>query len=126
MVRRASGFLTVLAVAGLLAGCAGTASYKFATGAAAKANYGIEIYATDNVPFEYAELGIVRGEAWLTGGWPDEKMYVEGIVKEAKALNADAVINYRESRFQVVEGFLLIIGHHVVEAEGVAVKIKRP
>ena len=117
MVRLASVFLAAMVC--LLAGCAGTASYKFATGPAAKVNYGIEIYATDNVPFEYTELGIVRGVGCSAETWPTEQMYVEGMVKEAKALNADAVINVRLIPFTTFSRVF-------VEAQGVAVKIKRP
>ena len=115
----------VCVAVGLLSGC-GTASYKFATGPTAKANYGIEIYATDNVPFEYTELGIVRGEAEWAFAWPDEQMYMEGVIKEAKALNADAVINFHLNRHSNSSGFILVVGKCLVDAEGVAVKIKRP
>lgn len=126
MIRRVSGFLAGVLMVCLLSGCAGTLSSKLATGAAAKANYDIQIYATDNVPFEYTELGIVRGMSWVDLGHPTEATYMDAVVKEAKSMGADAIINFHLSSTYNSGGFVLVVWANIVEAQGVAVKIKRP
>ena len=123
---RVSLIAALCAVGLLLTGCVGLETYRIATGPTPFIKYDIPVYATDNVPFEYTELGIVRAVPWVLGGWPTESVYMEAVVKEAKALGADAIIDFRVTPFTNQGGFMLIVWSGVIDAQGVAVKIKRP
>ena len=110
----------------LFTGCAGLETYRIATGPEPFHRYDLPIYATESVPFEYEELGIVRGVAWAKWAWPDQTKCVEAMVKEAKALGADAVIGVSVTSSVWSDGFVLVIGNGILEVQGVAVKVKRP
>jgi len=110
----------------LVAGCAGLNTYRVATGPDPFHKYDLPIYATENVPFEYEELGIVRAVGWVYNAWPDQSKCVEAMVKDAKSLGADAVIRVKILPFAWSDGFMLVLGSGGVDVQGVAVKIKRP
>ncbi len=118
--------LAILILVVLSAGCAGLNSYRLATGPAPFHKFDLPIYATENVPFEYQELGIVRGVGWVSHGWPDQTQCAEAMVNEAKQMGADAVIGVRVVPFTESSGFLIVGCSGVVDIQGVAVKIIRP
>lgn len=109
-----------------LCGCSGIHMYKIATGSTPFQDYGLPIYATENVPFEYEELGVVRVDAWVCETYPKEATYMTNLVRAAKELGADAIVRFKLENFGLSGGFMLVLSNGHTVAEGVAVKIKRP
>ena len=110
----------------VLSGCACVERCKIATGPTPFVKYEIPVYATESVPFEYTEIGIVQIAPTQVGSFAEVSKYMEEFVGEAKRLGADAVINFHVTRFATAGGFMLVLPNCRVEMEGVAVKIKRP
>ncbi len=79
---------------------------------------GLKLYATDNVPFEYEEIGFICVNEMSRDRKPDDKAMCAKFRDKALALGADAVVNFRmddDSDFC-----------YVFKLTGVAVKIKKP
>lgn len=85
----------------------------------------IKLYGTDNVPFEYEELGVI-GQLYDKQFSMDQclRMFAE----EAEKLGADAILNFRVEPGEAYGGFILVLGDHYahVTLTGVAVRIKKP
>lgn len=122
-IRLVVGTLGVIGVV-LVCGCRGTTAYVVPVADRTPATCGnTKLFGTDNVSFEYEELGAVGILSYSHS--VDE--CVRAIVSEAEKLGADAILNFRMQPLDHSEGFWLVVGHRgPVELSGVAVKIKRP
>lgn len=89
----------------------------------------VKLYGTDNVPFEYEELGVVALYAHESSSLEEK---VTQFVNEAQKMGADAILNFRVE--PVNDIVLVIFGfgggagpcHGGYRITGVAVEIKRP
>ena len=85
----------------------------------------IKLYGTDNVPFEYQELGVIG----VTVTHQSLNDCLEAFAGEARKMDADAVLNFRVVPVQGTGGFMYVTTisqDNRVCMTGVAVKIKRP
>ncbi len=85
----------------------------------------IKLYGTDNVPFEYEEIG-VQSFIYINN---DQEGALKTYADQVRGLGAEAVLNFRIRRVMFVQSFLgfgFIPNPTQFEMEGVAVKIKRP
>lgn len=111
----------VLVVALLVCGCQ-SRTVIVPTGRTS-APWRIPVYATDNVPFEYEEIGFV---SVIEHGSAQEKA-LSRFQKAVDQLGADAVLGFRLEYEIEVGGFWLVLSDtSYVKVTGVAVKIKRP
>ncbi len=97
--------LILIAVMGLgMVGCR-SPQYVIPLGARSPAACGnIRLYATDNVPFEYEELGAIGG---LYHKVKSEDQRLRAFVAEARKLGADAIVNFSQ---EPAIGALVIFG----------------
>ena len=78
----------------------------------------LKVYATDNVPFEYEEIGFVTISYHTNRyGEPNEKDMLSKFRDRALEMGADAVLNFRYEALGL---------YYLTHVSGVAVKIKRP
>ena len=85
----------------------------------------IKLYGTDNVPFEYEEIGVHS----LFYSKVDLDGALNQYAEQVRNLGADAVLGFRVSHVvshQAILGFSLFWNDTQYELSGVAVKIKRP
>ncbi|MFC1707692.1 hypothetical protein ACFL59_12895 [Planctomycetota bacterium] len=111
--------LLLFSLSGL--GCSGTRVHRVATGPHSSEEHGLPLYASENVPFEYDEIGIVRVVGWSKFAFPEPEPLIKQLAAEAMMLGADAIIGV-----QLVEcGTLFVLGHAMTTAEGLAVAARR-
>jgi hypothetical protein len=83
----------------------------------------IRLYGTDNVPFEYEELGVIG----LTFEDASQDQCLQAFVSEAQKMGADAILGFRIEPVVFSGGFMLVVcNHSETRLTGVAVRIKRP
>ena len=122
MKHRAYKWFAVLCAALLLAGCQSVQTLPVAQRTPSQCG-DIKLYGTDNVPFEYEELGVIG--IYVTYKSMEEALQV--FMAEAQKMRADAVLNLRVQPGIGVGGFFLVITlPNKIYITGTAVKIKRP
>ena len=123
-----TGFrLILIVVIGLGMAACRSPQYVTPLGARTPAVCGtIRLYATDNVPFEYEELGAIGGLYHKIKS-PDQRL--QAFTAEARKLGADAIVNFSQ---EPMIGALVLFGFGgddptvYTRMTGVAVKIRRP
>jgi hypothetical protein len=112
--------VTIL-VAMFLSGCVNPCTVM--TGARTPADFGnIKVYGTDNVPFEYDEIGFhcVVVDA-------DQQTALRTFATQTQNMGADAILNFHIRPVYATGGFFFVMSDtSQYEVSGVAVKIKRP
>ena len=104
----------------LSSGCATyVAEHAIPTAGRATPDWGtLKVYATDNVPFEYEEIGFVAHAEYSDhNGWLNEQALLNTFRDKVIRMGADALLNFRYDTFG---------GDWACQVSGVAVKIKRP
>lgn len=122
MTKTVSIFLSALAAAVLLGGCQTVHVVPVAQRTPAFCG-NVKLYGTDNVPFEYEELGIVSVS--LSHATTDEVLQL--FVSEVQKLGADAALNVRFQSVNRTGGFFLVLtlpNDNLIT--GTAVKKTRP
>ena len=129
MTSRMGKCLLVLLTAGCLCGC-GSIKSSIPVSVRTPAYCGnIKLYGTDNVPFEYEELGVV---ALRETDFTTLEDKLSAFVREAQKLGADAVVNFRVEPINDIVVVVFGFGGGAGPCKdsylltGVAVKIKRP
>lgn len=122
MLMRCSKWVMAGVAAGILAfgtGCGTTyCAQGLPSGSKAAPDWGpLKVFATDNVPFEYEEIGLVSASAHQASSARDESKLCAMLREKAISMGADAIINLR------YEVYSMNVGAHM---SGVAVKIKKP
>jgi hypothetical protein len=104
----------------MTSGCATHhAQHSIPTAGRATPDWGtLKVFSTDNVPFEYEEIGFVTCSMWARHTVPPkEEDMLARFRDKAIRMGADAVLNFRYSS---------LYADLLVELSGVAVKIKKP
>lgn len=89
----------------------------------------VKLYGTENVPFEYEELGVV---SLLSHDTTSLEEKISAFVGEAQKLGADAIVNFMAVQMNDDVGVILGFGYgggpckNYYRLTGVAVKTKRP
>jgi hypothetical protein len=86
----------------------------------------VKIYGTDNVPFEYEEVGVI-GHVYHKNVYSKEQ-FMREFVAEAQQMGADAILDFKIEPVPVGGGVFVVVvtPGDFVRLTGVAVKIKRP
>jgi len=129
MIRQLSKSGLVLALVALMCGC-GSVRMSMPIAVRTPAYCGeMKLYGTDNVPFEYEELGVV---AVFENDWTSVEDKMDKFISEAQKMGADAIVNFSiEPANDIVLVFFGFGGgagpcscSYLIK--GVAVKVKRP
>ena len=114
----------IVAAASFTLACPLQVQFSIGSGPNTPKSWGIPVYATDSVPFEYEEIAFITAAPGPQHfEYPDEKA-LELFRKEMEKYRPDAIIKFRVERRQTSAHLVLM--HYDTYVSGVAVKIKRP